>query len=110
MPHPAVNNVIPSAFAAGIRRGFLLLCLLTLAGILSARADDGYRLWLRYDSIADAALRTAYASAITELVIPESRPTLNAARDELAAGLRGLLGADVPVVAQPTRDGSLILG
>jgi alpha-glucuronidase len=63
------------------------------------RADDGYRLWLRYDPVPDAARRAAYDAAISEIVVPEGpgpRLFLNSARDELVAGLRGLLGRDVP--------------
>ena len=34
----------------------------------NARADDGYRLWLRYDRIADEKLRAAYSAATAKLV------------------------------------------
>ncbi len=82
---------------------------LLLPGVLSA--EDGYRLWLRYDPVTDAALRSAYSAAISEIVVPENPgPTVAAARDELAAGLRGLLGADVPVATKATRDNALVLG
>jgi alpha-glucuronidase len=63
-------------------------------------------------------LRRSYAAALTEIAVAEPPPefarfnagTLAAARDELAAGLRGLLGADVPIVAKATRDGALLVG
>ncbi len=90
-----------------------LFLLLTSALALSSalRADDGYRLWLRYDAITDSSLRQAYAGAISEIVIPENpRPLVASARDELVAGLRGLLGTDIPVVSKATRDNALILG
>jgi alpha-glucuronidase len=93
---------------------FLFLSTFFLLLSSFARADDGYRLWLRYDRIADEPLRAAYAAAITEIVVPNDpspwRQPLNAARDELVLGLRGLLGLDIPVVDKPTRDGALILG
>ncbi|HTO04430.1 MAG TPA: alpha-glucuronidase family glycosyl hydrolase [Opitutus sp.] len=89
---------------------------LVALGISSARAEDGYRLWLRYDPISDSALRASYAAAITEIVVPSApdRPawagaTIDAARDELVTGLRGLLGSDIPVVNQPSRAGALML-
>jgi len=93
-----------------------LLCTLTFTLTLSA--EDGYRLWLRYDPIPDENLRRAYAAAITEIAVPEPPPPafgpvreqLAAARDELVAGLRGLLGTEIPVVATPDRDGALIVG
>jgi alpha-glucuronidase len=87
----------------------LALALATLtAG--TARAEDGYRLWLRYERVSDPALHTAYAGALQEIVMTSNTPTLVAARDELVRGLRGLLGADVPVAAQATRSGTVLLG
>jgi alpha-glucuronidase len=71
---------------------------------ITARSEDGYRLWLRYDRIEDAALRADDSANIGKVIIrtPSGTegPTLAAARDELTAGLRGLLGADVPVVLE----------
>lgn len=89
-----------------------------VAASWTAQAEDGYRLWLRYDRIDDAALRQSYANALTEIAvaIDPSRPaflgrgSLGAARDELAAGLLGLLGKSIPTVSQATRDGAIILG
>jgi alpha-glucuronidase len=75
-----------------------MLLLLTLPPL---RAEDGYRLWLRYDPIGDRQLRKDYAAATKHVVFATptgvDSPTLTAARDELTTGLRGLLGADVPV-------------
>ncbi|HKG92449.1 MAG TPA: alpha-glucuronidase family glycosyl hydrolase [Gemmatimonadaceae bacterium] len=74
------------------------------------RAEDGYDLWLRYQPVADTARLREYRTAITEIVIADGSPTMAAARDELVRGFRGLLGADVPVVRQPTRSGALVVG
>ena len=67
-----------------------------------ATAEDGYRLWLRYDPIADEALRTAYSDAVGRIVLSTpagaDSQTLTAARDELVLGMRGLLGTEVSVV------------
>ena len=38
--------------------------LLFFAANLLARAEDGYRLWLRYEPVADEALRAAYTQAL----------------------------------------------
>ncbi|MCX6954784.1 MAG: alpha-glucuronidase family glycosyl hydrolase, partial [Verrucomicrobia bacterium] len=79
------------------------LLLLTLALVLSAaaRAEDGYRLWLRYDPVADAALRERYIETTRTIVFAtptgKESPTIAAAREELATGLKGLLGVDVTV-------------
>jgi alpha-glucuronidase len=93
-----------------MRRPFAAIILL-FGTALPLVAEDGYRLWLRYDPIADAPLRRDYAAALTEIVVPANpRPTVAAARDELAAGLRGLFGAAVPVVDRATRDNALVIG
>jgi alpha-glucuronidase len=77
-------------------RRLLSLALFTALSIL-ARADDGYRLWLRYDPIADPALRQSYATAARHLVLATptgtDSPTLTAARDELTTALPSLLGS-----------------
>ena len=49
--------------------GFFAASLVLFA---AARAEDGYRLWLRYDLIADESQRHAYADALTEIVAPDS--------------------------------------
>jgi alpha-glucuronidase len=91
-------------------RPILALLTLFLALSCSLRAEDGYRLWLRYDPIADNSLRSAYAAAFSEIVVPENpRPVVASARDELVTGLHGLLGVDLPVVASATRDNALLL-
>jgi alpha-glucuronidase len=54
-------------------------------------AEDGYRLWLRYDKIDNAILLQQYRAAITSFYFNAESPTLNAAKKELLAGLQGLL-------------------
>jgi len=72
--------------------GLILLCGLSVA----ANAEDGYRLWLRYDRIGDAALRTGYAQVLSHVVLATpagvDSPAITAAREELLRGLGGLLG------------------
>jgi len=82
----------------------LAQCLLLLAITFFhplAHAEDGYRLWLRYDPVTDHALRENYVRAVghVELAIPSGikSPTTDVACTELAAGLRGLLGRDIAV-------------
>ena len=74
------------------------------------RAEDGYELWLRYRPVSDTALLEHYRSFISELLVAGSTPTLEAAREELTRGLRGLLGVEVPFVREVTRDGVLVAG
>jgi alpha-glucuronidase len=75
-----------------------------------AKAETGYDLWLRHPRIADDAGRTALARVATEIAVEGSDRTLVAASQELARGLRGLLGAEVRVLRAGSRDGVLVLG
>jgi mannonate dehydratase len=92
-----------------IRRSLVLVVLLvgTLAGT-GTRADDGYRLWLKYDKIQDAALLRSYASAFTSIVSTQSTPMRQVAVEELQTGLRGLLGTKVTVQQKGTGKGDIV--
>jgi len=71
--------------------------------------EDGYRLWLRYQPIADPD-RLAEARALcASIYMPATTATLAAARDELARGLRGLLGVE-PVFCNAPADATLVVG
>ncbi len=60
--------------------------------------EDGSELWLRYRLTADAARLAEYRNALTAIAVGNraSSPTLAAAGVELARGLAGLLGKEVP--------------
>src|SRR5436305_5572811 len=73
----------------------------------AARAEDGYRLWLRYDPV-EAPARQAYSARATAIVAPGTSPTATAARDELQRGLTGLLARPIPI-ASSGRDGVILL-
>jgi len=95
------------------RRSLLtsLSFLLLLGSLVRVMAEDGHRLWLRYDPVPDPALRSAYRGEISEIIMADSsRPILATVRQELVTGLRSLLGVDLPVAAQATRDHALVLG
>ncbi|GEO11430.1 xylan alpha-1,2-glucuronidase [Segetibacter aerophilus] len=61
----------------------------------SAKADDGYRLWLRYELVNNSTLLSNYRNAVTSVYLPGTSPSLLAAKDELQMGLEGLLGKKV---------------
>ena len=82
---------------------WLLALAVVLLPAAGARAEDGYELWLRYRPLAARPV-------ITEVAMGTGSPTLRAARDEVARGLRGMLGEDVPLVDAVTRDGALVAG
>ena len=91
----------------------LLALAFALVLALGARAEDGYRLWLRYDRIDDATLLPAYVAATQDLVLATpagaDSPTLAAARTELTAALTGLLGT-APTITLGRTAASAALG
>ncbi|MBD2703743.1 alpha-glucuronidase [Spirosoma sp. BT702] len=85
-----------------------LLFLLLFAG--RSNADDGYRLWLKYDLIRDAAKRTTYAQSAQFIALTGNSPILQTAANELQTGLQGLLGKTIPIIANAgNRTGGIVL-
>ena len=89
-----------SSFICAI--GFLLFA----ATVVSA--EDGYRLWLRYELLPPANLEN-YRSRITSLVVPGQSQTAAAIRSELGIGLHGLLGKALPLKDSIDGDGALVV-
>jgi alpha-glucuronidase len=87
----------------------VLATLLCLAFVLRLPAEDGYRLWLRYDPIPNAAVRNTYQSSINNICIQGNSPVLQSAREELANGISGLLGKSIPATTALT-DKSIVAG
>src|SRR5438094_858859 len=81
---------------------------LLLCAAAPARADDGYRLWLRYDPV-QAPLRSSYAAGATELVLHARGATAEAAASELERALPALLGTFVPVRSRVVHDGAILV-
>ena len=90
----------------GFRKALLVLALL-LSAPVTAMADDGYDLWLRYGKV-EARWLAPYRAANTVVVTGASSPVLDAARDELARGLTGLLGR--PQKSGAVADGAVLIG
>jgi len=88
------------------RLTFIILLLIASFGL---RAEDGYRLWLRYDKIDDSQLLKQYHQQISGLKFKADGATLNAAYEELKNGLNGLL--DKKILRQNgIENGSIIAG
>ena len=73
-----------------------------------ARADDGYRVWLRYDPV-EAPFRQRYAAHATELVVAAQGPMVDAAASELQRGLSGLLSEPIRIAPRVDREGAVLL-
>jgi alpha-glucuronidase len=73
-----------------------LLALLLLL-FYFAQAEDGYRLWLRYDELKNKSLQNSYESRLASISLPGNSPTLQVARKELQMALSGLFGKTVRI-------------
>jgi alpha-glucuronidase len=86
---------------------FLIVAVQFFAAV-TTRADDGYRLWLRYELLPRPMI-DAYRSRITSVAVAGDSPTAEAIRTELVSGCDGLLGRSIPI-ARADRDGAVIVG
>jgi alpha-glucuronidase len=84
-----------------------LFCLLIHARL---QAEDGYRLWLRYDRIADTRVLSSYQKSISGWMIEGQSQVLSAAGKELGMGLNGLLASEIQQVKSVGRNGIIIAG
>ena len=93
-------------------RTWVLVCLaaaLQSFAAVAAKAEDGYRLWLRYDPLPASAIK-GYRERVASVVVQGQSPTFDAIRAELVRGCGGLLGAPVPSADKVERDGSVVVG
>lgn len=88
----------------------LLACTILLLALFcpDAGAEDGYRLWLRFGRIEKDEVRAAYLEQIHQAFVDGQSPILNTAGRELASGLSGLLGQDIPLA--PGRQAGIVAG
>jgi alpha-glucuronidase len=84
-----------------MKKNFLLFVFLMLSSAIVA--EDGYRLWLRYDKIDNASLLQQYRNLITSVQVNGSSQTIHIAKAELTRGIEGLLGKKVTNNPSATR-------
>jgi len=75
--------------AAIKKKAFVCIALLFIC--VFSFAEDGYRLWLRYDKINNATLLNQYRSQIDAINFIGNSSTIDIAKKELISGLEGLL-------------------
>lgn len=88
----------------------LVFMVFILATVNFADADDGYRLWLKYNLISDVRLLNEYKNLIHVSMMKGESATIQAARNELQDGLKGLLGSTIPQVNNVNENGIVIVG
>ncbi|WP_181307653.1 alpha-glucuronidase family glycosyl hydrolase [Rufibacter sp. XAAS-G3-1] len=75
-----------------------------------AQAEDGYRLWQRYDLIQNKDLLKQYRKTLGNVTVQGSSPTLAVVKDELDMALSGLLGSKVTITDNASKKGGLVAG
>ncbi len=86
---------------------FLLLSALAIVPPL--RADDGYRLWLRYEKVLEEPLRDSYRSDVSSIVVQVGMETKAILIKELQRGFQRMLDTSIPEM-DTVKDGSLVVG
>lgn len=90
-----------------MQRFFLTIAM--IAAAFGLHAENGYRLWLRYDKIDNAKLLTEYQQQVTGIQINNTSATLQAAQQELIKGLQGLLAKNI-LNQNTINNGSIVAG
>lgn len=91
-------------------RQVLFLMTLMISLVPPASAEDGYRAWLRYDTVQDQERLKEYRNSFRKVILDESSPTMKAVKSEIHAGLAGLLARATEYADAVKDDGTLILG
>jgi alpha-glucuronidase len=86
----------------------VIICVCAI-GCLQLHAEDGYRLWLRYNTIDNPQLLQQYRQQISGLVFNPSTDIQRSATKELTTALEGLLGKKVPI-SQTIAAGNIVVG
>ena len=94
-----------SFFGKTVFRFALFVCVFVF--VQTVRADDGYRLWLRYEQLPSRSLNL-YRQQIKSISVEGKSSTFEAVRNELRLGCTGLLGA--PVSIDSHDDASVVVG
>ena len=91
-----------------ISRIFFTVILLTSCHFI--KAEDGYRLWLRYDLVSDQPVLNQYSKLISGFIVEGATPSLKVTGTELQMGLSGLLGKKIPPVSEVKTNGIVVAG
>lgn len=73
----------------------LLLVAVCCIAISYCYAEDGYRLWLRYDKISNATIRQHYFQRLGSIHLPGNSATITLVKKELTTALSGLLANNI---------------
>ena len=92
-----------------MQRNIIFILFLIFYSVINY-AEDGYRLWMRYDLITDNVVREEYKTNLKGIISDGNSETLELASRELQSGMQGLLGNSVPFVSSINKDGIIVIG
>ena len=92
-----------------MKKTILILFCAVLINIHS-QAEDGYRLWLRYDLISEGQILKMYRNSISGIFSTDVSATQKISAQELKIGLEGLLGVSISTLSAVDYDGTIVLG
>ncbi len=84
----------------------LLIIILVYA---DTAGQDGYRMWLKYDTIEDEQKLSEYRNQIRQITLSAETPTMMAAEKELKTGIGGLLGREIENISE-VQNSSVVAG
>ncbi len=64
---------------------------------ITLRAEDGYRLWLRYDLVDNRTILQEYQKLISSIQVNGESATIAIIKNELSTALQSLLGKKIPL-------------
>jgi alpha-glucuronidase len=93
-------------------KGLRLIVALASCAVLArvGHAEDGYRLWMRYDVVPDAVRLAAARRSVSAVVVEGHSDTERVLREELERGLSGLLGTTIKTTGGVQSDGAVVVG
>lgn len=77
---------------------------------MNLKAEDGYKLWLRYVSITDQDRYEAVKGVMDQLIVSGSSSTFEVIREELLRASSGMLGLEPVMGEEAFEQASLIIG
>lgn len=87
----------------------MLLFVLLTTGLVNY-ADNGYRLWLKYDKLQDRKLLAIYKNKMQEISLHGNSPTIQKAKEEITAASQGLLDVTPKWTTGNTSNSNLLIG
>ncbi len=86
------------------------ILLISIFFFNSIQAEDGYKLWLRYDQVSDPQVLEQYNNYARGFMIEGSSNTLQAAGEEMKTGLSMMLGTEIYRVSAIKKHGIIVAG